>query len=105
RLLASPQITVVDNTHVLSVGDDGVLVETNGSDGAETRTILVDRVFLAQGRQSSNALAEELSRTGIAVSVIGDSRKVGRIGDAVHTAYQAVQALRAEYAAPTPVAC
>jgi 2,4-dienoyl-CoA reductase-like NADH-dependent reductase (Old Yellow Enzyme family)/thioredoxin reductase len=105
RLHANPLVTIVDNTHVLSVGDRGVVIETNGSDGAETRTVVVDRLYLAQGRQPDNRLADALERAGIAVSVIGDSRKVGRIGDAVHTAYQAVLGLKAQYVPPVPAAC
>lgn len=105
RLRENPLVTIVDNTHVRSVADAGVLIEVNGSDGAETQEIAADCLFLAQGRQAANDLADELVDAGIPVSVVGDSRQVGRIGDAVHSAYQAVLGLQAEYAAPVPAAC
>lgn len=105
RLHANPLVTIVDNTHVLSVSDQGVLIETNGSDGAETRLLPADRLLLAQGRQSSNALFDELERAGIPVALAGDSKRVGRIGDAVHMSYRAVLALKAQFAAVQPAAC
>ena len=105
RLHANPLVTIIDNTHVIAVSDDGVMIKTQGPDGSQERVIAADRLLLAQGRQPSNSLFEELERAGLAVTMIGDSKQVGRIGDAVHTAYRAVQALKAQYAPPVPAAC
>jgi len=105
RLHANPLVTIVDNSHVMAVSDSGITIEANGSDGAETAVIKADKLLLAQGRQPSNALFENLVDAGISVSLAGDSKQVGRIGDAVHMAYRAVLALQAQYAEPQPVAC
>lgn len=105
RLHANPLVTIVDNSHVRSVSDEGVLIETNGSDGAETRLVRADRLLLAQGRQPSNALVDQLEKAGLAVSMAGDSKQVGRIGDAVHMAYRSVMALKAQFATVEPAGC
>lgn len=105
RLHENPLVTIVDNTHVLGVENGEVRIETNGSDGAGTRRLTADRLLLAQGRQPSDQLAGAFAAAGVPVSLIGDSRQVGRIGDAVHMAYRAVQALAAEYAPVPPLAC
>ena len=105
RLHANPLVTIIDNTHVIAARDEGVVIETKASDGQSGRVIPADRLLLAQGRQPSNTLFQELERAGLTATMIGDSRQVGRIGDAVHMAYRAVLALKAQYTPPTPVAC
>jgi 2,4-dienoyl-CoA reductase (NADPH2) len=101
RIHANPLITVLDNSHVRSVAGGKVVIETG-----DTQTVLdADRLLLAQGRQADNLLEQALVDAGIAVSVVGDSRKVGRIGDAVHMAYRAVQGLSAQYAPVNSLAC
>ncbi|APR51083.1 NADH:flavin oxidoreductase [Sphingomonas koreensis] len=101
RLHENPLITIVDNSHVRSVGNRKVTIETGGV----AREIEADRLLLAQGRRSADELAAALGDAGIAVSVVGDSRQVGRIGDAVHMSYRAVQALSAQYARMPKLAC
>jgi 2,4-dienoyl-CoA reductase-like NADH-dependent reductase (Old Yellow Enzyme family)/thioredoxin reductase len=105
RLHANPAITILDNCHVRAVTDEGVLVETIGGAENGTRTIPADRVLLAQGRQSSTLLHDQLERAGIPVALAGDSKQVGRIGDAVHMAYRSVLALQAQFGPTTPAAC
>ncbi len=94
RLSANPLITIVDNSHIVAVEDDAVRVQTN--EGAESR-LPMDRLFMAQGRSPANALEAALTERGVFNTLIGDSAQPGRIGDAVHAAYRAVQALGAEY--------
>lgn len=101
RLHDNPLVTVADNAHVRAVGNRAVTLQS----GDTTSEIAADRLLLAQGRRSADALFEDLTRAGIAVSVIGDNRQVGRIGDAVHMAYRAVQALSAQFAPVTGLAC
>ena len=101
RLHENPLITIVDNSHVRGVGNRKVTIETGGV----AREIEADRLLLAQGRRSADELAAALGDAGIAVSVVGDSRQVGRIGDAVHMSYRAVQALSAQYAKTPKLAC
>ena len=100
RLQANPLVTIVGETHVVAVVDGKVMLE-----GAGAGAIAADRLLLAQGRQSSHLLADALRDAGYPVSLIGDSRQVGRIGDAVHMAYRAVQALTAQYASAPALAC
>ncbi|MES2289131.1 MAG: FAD-dependent oxidoreductase [Pseudomonadota bacterium] len=101
RLHDNPLITILDDSHIQSVSN-GCITITRG-DRAETVT--ADRLLLAQGRRSANQLAEALRDAGLTVSVVGDSHQVGRIGDAVHMAYRAVQGLSAQYARVAKLDC
>lgn len=101
RLHDNPLITILDDSHIQSVSN-GCITVTRG-DRAETLT--ADRLLLAQGRRPANQLAEALRDAGLTVSVVGDSHQVGRIGDAVHMAYRAVQGLSAQYARVAKLAC
>lgn len=103
RLHANPLVTILDNSHVTAVSDAGVTVAASG-DG-DIRVIPADRLLLAQGRQACGDLADELMAAGLSVAKVGDSRQVGRIGDAVHMAYQAVLALKAQFAKVEPAGC
>ena len=44
-------------------------------------------------------------RRGLVYELVGDANDVGRIGDAVHSAYRAVLALSAQYGPSTMAAC
>ncbi|RYY25920.1 MAG: NADH:flavin oxidoreductase [Sphingomonadales bacterium] len=101
RLHENPLITVLDNSHVRSVANGKVMIETDGT----VAEIEADRLLLAQGRRPADQLAEALRDAGVTVSVVGDSQQVGRIGDAVHMAYRAVQGLSAQYANVPKLAC
>jgi 2,4-dienoyl-CoA reductase-like NADH-dependent reductase (Old Yellow Enzyme family)/thioredoxin reductase len=101
RLHDNASITIIDKAHVRSVGDGKVMVDAAGTGTA----IAADRLLLAQGRRSADQLVEELAQAGIPVSIVGDNRQVGRIGDAVHMAYRAVQALSAQFAPVAGLAC
>jgi 2,4-dienoyl-CoA reductase (NADPH2) len=106
RLRANPLVSILDNSHVLRVGDGQVVVETAGADGvAALRSLAADRLLIAQGRRPHAGLADALDAAGVVHTVVGDSREVGRIGDAVHMAYRAVLALAAQYAPKAPLAC
>lgn len=101
RLQDNPLITIVEDTHVRAAGDGKVLLARDET----TTEIPADRLLLAQGRRSADQLVAELESAGIIVSAVGDSREVGRIGDAVHMAYRAVQSLSAQYAEVAKLAC
>ncbi|MDB5425420.1 MAG: NADH:flavin oxidoreductase [Phenylobacterium sp.] len=106
RLHEEPLITILDHSHIRRVGAGQVEVDTRGAgDELVRRTLTADRLLLAQGRQPSSELADALAEAGLPCTTIGDSRQVGRIGDAVHMAYRAVQALAAEYAPAPGLAC
>lgn len=95
RLRENPLITIIDNSHVVSAG--GGRVGLRNADGTDTE-VAADLLMLAQGRKSAGSLADPLTDAGIPCALVGDSRKMGRIGDAVHAGYRAVQSIAAEFA-------
>jgi 2,4-dienoyl-CoA reductase-like NADH-dependent reductase (Old Yellow Enzyme family)/thioredoxin reductase len=102
RLAENPMIELLCESHIVRV-DSGV-VTVQDKDG-EIRTIAADRVFMAQGRDPLDQLSTALIAAGVSCHVIGDSKKVGRIGDAVHSAYRAIKGMMAEQAKPVRMAC
>ncbi|WP_279351434.1 FAD-dependent oxidoreductase [Erythrobacter litoralis] len=102
RLGDHESIEVLPLHHIVAIGENEVTV--HGADGSESN-LPADHVLLAQGRDPQSDLADELVKMGISTHVIGDSRKGGRIGDAVHDGYQAVRAIVARYGAIQPALC
>jgi thioredoxin reductase len=92
RLKANTHLRMMGDTTLLRM-EDGVAV-VRGADGVEQR-LPVAGVLVAQGRIADDTLASELERRGLPVHVIGDARRGGRIGDAVHDAYQTISKLTA----------
>ncbi|CAO3422439.1 oxidoreductase [Azospirillum doebereinerae] len=94
RLESNPRVRIETGMELAAVGNGhAVLRHTDGT----TQRRPASRVLLALGRVPENGLAETLRAAGLPTYVIGDSREVGRIGDAVHDAYAAVRAFtRAE---------
>lgn len=103
RLLANPQVRLLAQTHLECIGTDGT-VTLRGADGS-TQQLHCARVLIAQGREPDPELADALAAAGVPFVAIGDARKGGRIGDAVHDAYAAVSALCAAEAADEQLAC
>ena len=87
RLEDNPCIRIETGLELASVGDGHVVLRA--TDGTLHRRT-AGRVLLALGRVPENALVEGLRTAGLPTFTIGDSREVGRIGDAVHDAYRAV---------------
>jgi 2,4-dienoyl-CoA reductase-like NADH-dependent reductase (Old Yellow Enzyme family)/thioredoxin reductase len=102
RLTQNPAIEIVSDSEIVRIDDGQVLVR--GKDGRE-RTIAADRILMAQGRDSNDEIAEQLLAEGLNCHIVGDSRRGGRIGDAVHASYQAIRAVVAGYAELHAVAC
>ncbi|MNT35664.1 hypothetical protein D3C72_1716980 [compost metagenome] len=99
RLASNPLIRVIDETQVKSLASSGsVTLEHVSGDRSQ---IAISALLIAQGRVPNRALAESLLEAGISVVSIGDARRGGRIGDAVHQAYEAVVSLCAA-GGPTP---
>jgi 2,4-dienoyl-CoA reductase-like NADH-dependent reductase (Old Yellow Enzyme family)/thioredoxin reductase len=88
RIAQNPNITVLPNSVIVRADNGNIHIE-----GEHAGQIRADRLLLAQGRLPDDTVAQALAAAGIPCTVIGDSRKVGRIGDAVHMAYAAVQLL------------
>jgi NADPH-dependent 2,4-dienoyl-CoA reductase/sulfur reductase-like enzyme len=87
RLNENPRIRIVDHTHLVAVGVDEVTLRA--ADQAQS-VLPTSRVLIAQGRLPDSSLADYLRSAGVNYRVIGDARRGGRIGDAVHDAYRAV---------------
>lgn len=102
RLSEHDSIDVLARHHITSIGDASVKVV--GDDGTESE-LPADYVLLAQGRDPQSDLADGLIGLGISTHVIGDSRKGGRIGDAVHDGYEAMRAIVARYGTLQPALC
>ncbi len=95
RLLAETQLTHIDpNGHVSLRNADGTLED-----------FACARVLIAQGREPDLELPAALAAAGVPFVAIGDARQGGRIGDAVHDAYAAVNALCATTAPNSQLAC
>jgi pyruvate/2-oxoglutarate dehydrogenase complex dihydrolipoamide dehydrogenase (E3) component len=102
RLISNPAVEILDGCHVLRArGGEVVVVLKDG----QTRILEATRLLLAQGRDSEHTLAEILVAAGVLCHVVGDSREVGRIGDAVQAAYRAMRALTAHYTGLRRLAC
>ena len=63
------------------------------------------RIVLAQGRDPDFALVKDVLAAGIPCFTIGDSRRTGRIGNAVHDAHKAIRTIAAERVVPRELAC
>lgn len=103
RLMANPQVRLLAQTHLESIGADGT-VTLRAADGS-AQQLHCARVLIAQGREPDPELPDALSAAGQPFVAIGDARQGGRIGDAVHDAYAAVSALCAAGAVDEQLAC
>ena len=77
-------VDLLKETKVLEIRKDAVIVENE--DGK--KAIPADTVVIAAGARPNNGLYEELKDTRPKVDVIGDSVSVGRIHNAVESAYR-----------------
>lgn len=101
NLKGNPKIQIMQQYTLDAIRPDSVLVSDTA--GAETQ-IPADLVLIAQGRVAASEIEAQLQARGIKCHVIGDSRRVRRIGDAVHDAYRMVQRLT-ETEPPIGLAC
>lgn len=103
RLADNPRIRIIDNTSITAIEEDGI-VHLECKAGSRS-TLAASRVLIAQGRTPDTEMTRALIDAGIPVVAIGDARKGGRIGDAVHQAYKAVNAICATRAPARQLAC
>jgi 2,4-dienoyl-CoA reductase-like NADH-dependent reductase (Old Yellow Enzyme family)/thioredoxin reductase len=101
RIRESDLIRVAAETRLVRVGVGEV--ELAGHDGG-TMVQPAAAVLLAHGFDPVADLTGQLTALGVLAFAIGDARKVARIGEAVHDAYAAIQALEAR-AIGEPLAC
>src|SRR5680860_1330204 len=77
------KVNCLDETKVLEVRSDGVLVENAGSQ----KVIPADTVILAVGSRSNNELYLTLQGKLESIGIIGDAAKPRKVLDAIHEAY------------------
>ena len=92
RLRNTPDITIIDNTAITKIDANGD-IQLHNSETEQLSTRNVTRLFIAQGRHPALQLRSELMQAAIAFTSIGDAARSGRIGDAVHQAYNMAQGL------------
>ncbi|MGE5403416.1 MAG: FAD-dependent oxidoreductase [Candidatus Saccharibacteria bacterium] len=78
-------VNVMTSTKVISIEDDGVIVERDG----QQSKINADMVVMAVGSRSVNGLNEQLKDSGAEVHLIGDAQKPRKIMDAIHEGFHA----------------
>ncbi len=88
RLESNPRIRIETGVEIAAIGQGHVILRDR--EGKDHRRA-AGQVLLALGRTPDNGLADALRAAGLPTHVIGDSREVGRIGDAVHDAYATVR--------------
>ncbi|MBP3036349.1 FAD-dependent oxidoreductase [Arthrobacter sp. zg-ZUI100] len=98
RLRANPRVKVLERTRLTRIGKDSVAVESEGS----KTTLSATMVVLAQGRRQDQELQGELEERGVRSILVGDSRRIGRIGDAVHDANAAIRDIVGTGREPAP---
>jgi len=103
RLLENPGICILDNASIVRIFDDGrvLLAHSNGRNSE----LHAGAVLIAQGRRPDEGLLRGLLEARLPVTVIGDARRGGRIGDAVHDAYRSVHSLCSSAAPLRPLSC
>lgn len=103
RLRSNALVSVRELTRLVRISEDG-LVALQLADGTAEH-LQVSRVLIAQGRTPDHRLRDALIAAGVPCVEIGDARTGGRIGDAVHDAYRAIDALCATEAPALQPAC
>lgn len=89
-ILNEKQVQFMLSTKLKEIGDHTVTVISR--DGSEIK-LDADTVVLSLGSKKNDALVKELTGEKFQVQVVGDAEKVGRIGDAVRSAFTAARKL------------
>jgi len=79
-------VNVLTKTKVVEINDEGVVVEM--PEGG-TETIPADSVILAAGAKPFAPLKDELEKSGIDYTVIGDAKRIALAYDAIHAGHKA----------------
>lgn len=80
-------ITQMLNTKVLEFTKEGILVEQDG----KTTLIPADTCIYSMGMKSNDDIVKEIKEMtqNIKTYIVGDCNKAGKVGDAIHTGYEA----------------
>ena len=84
-MIRENKIDVITNARVMKVTDEGVIIDIKG----RSSELKADAVLVAVGMKPNDAMVKELKEMGKRVINVGDSVKVGKIYDAIHTGYKA----------------
>jgi 2,4-dienoyl-CoA reductase (NADPH2) len=77
-------IELITEATMKEISEDGVVyTDSAGND----HTLPADTVVLAMGARPEHSLAAALRHSGVEVKLIGDARKVGRVGEAIESAF------------------
>ncbi|GAB4221008.1 MAG: FAD-dependent oxidoreductase [Spirochaetota bacterium] len=82
NVITSARVTEITGKAVIFSKDNNVVTQE------------FDNVVIAVGSRSFNPLGNELQKAGISHTVIGDSKKIGKINDAIHEAFLAIANLQ-----------
>jgi 2,4-dienoyl-CoA reductase (NADPH2) len=93
RLQHNIRIATTPGTKIESIDAKGA--ELRMADGTK-RVVAADDVFVAQGRAEGSDLMDALRAAGVRSVAVGDTVRIGRIGDAVADAYRVVRELERE---------
>lgn len=92
RLLAEYKVTILTNTKVSGVTEEGVSVETAVG---EKKVIAADRVITAFGQKPNSSVAEAIAeKYPLKTTLIGDCLKAGKAGKAIREGFYAAMALQ-----------
>ena len=83
-------VNVITSAKVTEITDKAVVFSK------ENKTVSqeFDNVVIAVGSKPFNPLEHELQKAGIAYTIIGDCKKIGKINDAIHEAFLAIAKLQ-----------
>lgn len=83
-------VNVITSARVTEITDNAVVFSK------ENKTIVqeFDNVVIAVGSKTFNPLEPDLQKVGIAYTIIGDCKKIGKINDAIHEAFLAIANLQ-----------
>ncbi len=84
RLRGNPNITIMTNTKLVEIIDEGAIVEREG----KRESIKADNVILAVGMVANQELYNRLKDKGLSLHRIGDCIEARRILEAVHEGWE-----------------
>ena len=83
-------VNVITSAKVTEITDKAVVFSKEHKTVAQE----FDNVVIAVGSKPFNPLEHELQKAGIAYTIIGDCKKIGKINDAIHEAFLAIAKLQ-----------
>jgi len=83
-------VNVITSAKVTEITDKAVVFSKENKTVAQE----FDNVVIAVGSKPFNPLEQELQKAGIAYTIIGDCKKIGKINDAIHEAFLAIAKLQ-----------